>query len=41
MDPEANEDYLYYSATNAVNGSDYPLALERYIYFATSIIQVL
>ena len=31
MDPEANIDYLYYSATNAVNGSDYPLALERYI----------
>ena len=31
MDPEANVDYLYYSATNAVNGSDYPLALERYI----------
>ena len=31
MDPEANEDYLYYAATNAVNGSDYPLALERYI----------
>ena len=31
MDPEANIDYLYYSATNAVNGSDFPLALERYI----------
>ena len=31
MDTEANIDYLYYSATNAVNGSDYPLALERYI----------
>ena len=31
MDPEANVDYLYYAATNAVNGSDYPLALERYI----------
>lgn len=31
INPEANKDYLYYSATNAVNGEDYPLALERYI----------
>lgn len=31
MNPEANEDYLYYAATNAVNGSDYPLALSHYI----------
>ena len=31
INPEANVDYLYYSATNAVNASDYALALERYI----------
>lgn len=31
INPEENKDYLYYAATNAVNGSDYDLALERYI----------
>lgn len=31
INPEDNKDYLYYSATNAVNGEDYDLALERYI----------
>ena len=31
MNPEENKDYLYYAATNAVNGVDYNLALERYI----------
>lgn len=31
INPEDNKDYLYYSATNAVNGGDYDLALERYI----------
>lgn len=31
INPETNKDYLYYSATNAINGSDYPLALERYV----------
>lgn len=31
MNPEANKDYLYYAATNAVNGSAYELALDRYI----------
>lgn len=31
MNPEDNKDYLYFSATNAVNGNDYELALERYI----------
>ena len=31
INPEENKDYLYYAATNAVNGSDYNIALERYI----------
>ena len=31
INPEENKEYLYYAATNAVNGSDYELALERYI----------
>ena len=31
INPENNKDYLYYAATNAVNGADYDLALERYI----------
>ena len=31
MNPEGNKDYLYFAATNAVNGVDYGLALERYI----------
>lgn len=31
INPEDNKDYLYYSATNAVNGGDYDLALKRYI----------
>lgn len=35
MNPEVNIDYLYYSATNAVNGSAYELALERYLELRT------
>ena len=31
INPEENKDYLYYAATNAVNGSDYNIALEHYI----------
>jgi tetratricopeptide (TPR) repeat protein len=31
INPEENKDYLYYAATNAVNGSDYKIALEHYI----------
>ncbi|MEN8845181.1 MAG: tetratricopeptide repeat protein [Candidatus Arcticimaribacter sp.] len=31
INPVDNIDYLYYAATNAVNGSAYELALERYI----------
>ena len=31
INPEENIDYLYYAATNAVNGSDYKIALEHYI----------
>ena len=31
INPENNIDYLYYAATNAVNGANYELALERYI----------
>ena len=31
INPGENKDYLYYAATNAVNGSDYNIALERYI----------
>ena len=31
INPDENKDYLYYAATNAVNGADYDLALERYI----------
>ncbi len=31
IDNEANIDYLYYAATNAVNADDYPLALEYYL----------
>ena len=31
IDKQANVDYLYYAATNAVNAKDYPLALEYYL----------
>ena len=31
IDKQANIDYLYYAATNAVNAKDYPLALEYYL----------
>ena len=31
IDNDANIDYLYYAATNAVNADDYPLALEYYL----------
>ncbi len=31
IDPAGNKDYLYYAATNAVNGADFDMALERYI----------
>lgn len=31
INPVENKDYLYYAATNAVNGSDYNIALEHYI----------
>lgn len=31
IDPVKNIDYLYYAATNAVNASDYEMALELYI----------
>lgn len=31
IDPEKNVDYLYYAATNAVNASDYDMALDLYI----------
>ena len=31
INPQENQDYLYYAATNAVNGGDYELALGRYV----------